>query len=179
MNLYMKKITADFKETDEWQKINNNAFPKEERMDIEQIIQLIDENIFEVWAFYDEEQFVGYCALVTDEKTAYIFFLAIDSEKRSMGYGGQGLSLIKKQYSDCQVVVDLEAIEEEAPNIAQRKTRRKFYLRNGFFETSYYLKYRGMEMEVLCADENFNKDIFQQLLDNVTIENENYLLYKK
>ncbi len=48
MNLYMKKITADFKETDEWQKINNNAFPKEERMDIEQIIQLIDENIFEV-----------------------------------------------------------------------------------------------------------------------------------
>ena len=34
-------------------------------------------------------------------------------------------------------------------------------------------------MEVLCADENFNKDIFQQLLDNVTIENENYLLYKK
>ncbi len=70
----MKKITADFKETDEWQKINNNAFPKEERMDIEQIIQLIDENIFEVWAFYDEEQFVGYCALVTDEKTAYIFF---------------------------------------------------------------------------------------------------------
>ena len=44
----MKKITADFKETDEWQKINNTAFPKEERMDIEQIIQLIDENIFEV-----------------------------------------------------------------------------------------------------------------------------------
>ncbi len=34
-------------------------------------------------------------------------------------------------------------------------------------------------MEVLCADENFNKDIFQKLLDNVTIENENYLLYKK
>ncbi|MCI8955423.1 MAG: GNAT family N-acetyltransferase [Eubacterium sp.] len=179
MSLHMKKITADFEEIDKWQKINNNAFPKEERMDIEQIIQLIDEKIFEVWAFYDKEQFVGYCAMLTDENTAYIFFLAIDSEKRSMGYGGQGLSLIKKQYADCQVVVDLEAIEEEASNIAQRKARRKFYLRNGFHETLYYLKYRGMDMEVLCADEKFNKDIFQHLLDNVSIENENYVLFKK
>lgn len=175
----MKKISIDFEEIDKWEKINNNAFPKEERMEIKQMLDLIEKKIFEVWAFYDEDAFVGYCAMVADEKVAYIFFLAIDSAKRSMGYGSEGLALMKEQYSNCQVVVDLEAIQEEASNIAQRKTRKKFYLRNGFYETLYYLKYRGMDMEVLCANEIFDKDIFQQLLDNVTIENENYVLFKK
>lgn len=179
MDLYMKKITIDFEEIDKWEEINNNAFPKEERMEIKQMQDLITENIFEIWAFYDKDEFVGYCVVITDEKVAYIFFLAIDSDKRSMGYGSEGLSLIKEQYSNCQVVVDLEAIEEEVPNIAQRKTRKKFYLRNGFHETLYYLKYRGMNMEVLCASEFFDKDIFQHLLDNTTIENENYVLFKK
>lgn len=40
----------------------------------------------------------------------------------------------------------MEAIDDEAENIEQRKARKSFYLCNGYHETGYYLDYNDLIM---------------------------------
>lgn len=53
---------------------------------------------------------------------------------------------MKKQYAGYQIVLDMEAIDDEAENIEQRKARKSFYLCNGYHETGYYLDYNDLIM---------------------------------
>ena len=110
MNLMIKTVTSDFEDINALERLNNEAFPAEERMEIDEMMQLISRQIIEVTAVYDDSTFVGFYALSVRKPTAYVFFLAIDSSKRSRGYGSKALALMKKQYAGYQIVLDMEAI---------------------------------------------------------------------
>lgn len=110
----------------------------------------------------------------------YILFLAICSEKRSKGYGSKALFLMKEQYANYQLALDMEIIDETAENIEQRKARKKFYLKNGFYETGFMMRYQDLIMEVLCNEEIFDSSNFKQLLDNLKIKDIPFqLIYAK
>ena len=68
----------------------------------------------------------AFYALSVRKPTAYVFFLAIDSSKRSRGYGDKALALMKKQYAGYQIVLDMEAIDDEAENIGDVKHVKAF-----------------------------------------------------
>lgn len=106
MNLLIKNVTSDFEDINALERLNNEAFPAEERMEIDEMMQLISRRIIEVTAVYDDSTFVGFYALSVRKPTAYVFFLAIDSSKRSRGYGSKALALMKKQYAGYQIVLD-------------------------------------------------------------------------
>ncbi len=72
------------------------------------------------YALYDKEIFVEFMVLSLYANMCYLFFLAIDGKLRSKGYGGQALHILDKLYSDRQLVVDFEMIDENASNITQR-----------------------------------------------------------
>ena len=178
MNLLIKTVTSDFEDINALERLNNEAFPAEERMEIDEMMQLISRRIIEVTAVYDDSTFVGFYALSVRKPTAYVFFLAIDSSKRSRGYGSKALALMKKQYAGYQSVLDMEAIDDEAENIEQRKARKSFYLCNGYHETGYYLDYNDLIMEVLCADEELDADSFRILLDKLKIRKTPFVLVR-
>ena len=145
-------------------------------MEIREMMQLISKQTIEVTAVYDDDTFVGFYALSVCKPTAYVFFLAIDSSKRSRGYGSKALALMKEQYADYQIVLDMEAIDDKAENIEQRKSRKRFYLRNGYYETGFFLDYNNLIMEVLCTDAELDADSFRILLDNLKIRKTPFVL---
>lgn len=176
MSLLIKTVTSDFEDIKALESLNNEAFPKEERMEIREMMPLIFKQTIEVTAVYDDDTFVGFYALSVRKPSAYLFFLAIDSSKRSRGYGSKALSLMKAQYADYQIVLDMEAIDKKAKNIEQRKSRKRFYLRNGYYETGFFLDYNNLIMEVLCTDAELDADSFRILLDNLKISKTPFVL---
>ncbi|WP_418665768.1 GNAT family N-acetyltransferase [Allofournierella sp.] len=176
MSLLIKAVTSDFEDIKALESLNNEAFPKEERMEICEMMQLISKQIIEVTAVYDDDTFVGFYALSVRKPIAYVFFLAIDSTKRSRGYGSKALALMKEQYADYQIVLDMERLDEDADNIEQRKSRKRFYLRNGYYETGFFLDYNDLIMEVLCTDAKLNADSFRILLENIKIRETPFVL---
>ncbi len=104
------------------------------------------------------------------ESMAYLFFLAIEAQYRGCGYGGQALELIERLYPDRQKVVDFERVDESAPNNAQRKKRRAFYMRHEYRETGKFISYLGVDYEILCMDEAFDFEMFQRMMRGFHIE---------
>lgn len=180
MSLWMKTVTSDFADMKALERLNNEAFPKEERMEIRDMLQLISKQTIEVTAVYDDDDtFIGFYALSVCEPTAYVFFLAIDSSKRSRGYGGKALALMKEQYAGYQIVLDMEILDDEAENTDQRKARKRFYLSNGFYETGFFLDYNDLTMEVLCSDAQLDADSFRTLLGHLKIRKTPFFLVQR
>jgi len=167
--LTLKKVTRDFAEMPKVETLAKEAFPPEEYLAPEEILDMAGNAPIDFWAIYDATHFVGFMVVATHETTAYLFFLAIRSECRSRGYGGKALALFCEQYPQHQHVVDLEKPDSAAENAEQRATRKRFYLRNGYRETGQFLNYLGIDFEVLCLEENFNLDAFKALLKNLPV----------
>lgn len=168
--MYLTQITRDFPFWAEVEALALEAFPPEEYLPPETLVEMACADSFDFWALMDEERFVGFMVVQTHGRMAYLFFLAIRSEFRSHGYGAKALALLRKKYPQYQQVVDLEMQDSGTSNTEQRKIRKSFYLRNGYRETGLFLTYRGVDYEVLCMDTAFDAAAFKALLATLRVE---------
>lgn len=146
------------------------AFPPEEYLPPQQLIELARAEGFDFWLLEEDGEFIGFMVIMTHGRTAYLFFLAICPERRAKGCGAKALACLPKQYPDMQHVVDLEMQDDSAMNHDQRIARKAFYLQNGYQETGLYLTYLGVSYEVLCRDRNFDEASFRALLATLRID---------
>jgi ribosomal protein S18 acetylase RimI-like enzyme len=61
-----------------------------------------------------------------------VLYLAVDGSLRGKGYGSRVLSQIKAEKPGQRTVLNIEPLDEKAPNAEQRRKRLAFYERNGF-----------------------------------------------
>ena len=109
------------------------AFPKDERPPVYYFYKNIKRyNENKLFAYYDEEEFIGFTYLTFYKDIVYLFFLAVSENKRNQGYGSKILSLIKEEYKDKVILLCYEEIDEKYPDYENRKKRESFYLKNGF-----------------------------------------------
>lgn len=166
MNL--KKIDRHSEDVPLLEKLNNQAFPENERISIDNMFSFSETNGTDVIGIYNNDKFSGFIITMKFRKCVYICYLAVCPEKRSQGIGGQTLKILKEYYPDCQIVVDFEAPDENSSNNVQRIRRRNFYYRNGFFETGYYQFYMETEFEIACSEPDFNKAEFESLIAEIS-----------
>lgn len=164
-------VKENFKDMDKLNNLAKEAFPTGEYFPPEDTIKIKNSNLY---ALYDNDLFIGYMAIKTFKNMAYLFFLAIDSNLRSKGYGGQALKEFRKLYPNYQLVLDLELIDESAKNNNQRIRRKDFYIKNGYKKTGKGVYYFGVYYEILCIDENMNLDLFKEMLKEVKSEKPNF-----
>lgn len=179
--MYFKKIDRYSEDVPLLEKLNNQAFPENERIDIDDIFYFSEDDGREVIGIYCDNEFSGFIITMKFRKCVYICYFAVCPEKRSQGIGGQALQILKEYYPDCQIVVDFEALDENSSNNAQRIRRRNFYYRNGFFETGYYQFYMETEFEIACSEPDFNKENFESLISDIhtKVPDFNPKLYRK
>lgn len=146
------------------------AFPPEEYLAPAHLVRMAGEGDFDFLALHDGGRFVGFLAVRTHGAMTYLFFLAIAPEVRGQGYGSRALETFRTRYPEMRHVVDLERLDEQAPNRLQRARRRRFYLRNGFHETGLFLAYLGVEYEVLCMEDGFRPEEFRALMRTISVE---------
>jgi len=169
--MYLKRINSQSPDLALFRKVNEEAFPACEQLPVEMQLSLSDRGLLDVWGMYDDgDKFVGFTTVLSREGRAYVFLLAIEASCRGKGYGGLALKLISDKYPTGQLVLDIEPLDPEAENNAQRISRKKFYLHRGLKESGCVLKYCGMAFEVLYFDrgEEFSRDLYLKTMEDVS-----------
>lgn len=131
----------------------NSAFPPEERPPFYFIKKRYLQGRAELLSAKESGHFVGFCYVVTFEKFAYLYFLAVAENSRGQGVGTKILSLVREKYSDKCVFLAREQLDTEAENHAERVSRRDFYLKNGFSDTTLQIKEGSVLFDVMANGE--------------------------
>ena len=147
--------------------LNREAFPENERVEIDKLFSDPEEHSLVLLGVYREGRFAGFCVVRESTKFAYLAYFAIAPECRSQGIGSAALGLLRTYYPGRQIVVECEAPDDKSPNQAQRLRRRAFYLRSGFHETGWFMYYMQAEFELLCSAEDFDKAGFDALIAEI------------
>lgn len=162
--LTVKKVNSSLKEYDKVLQIYNDSFPQNEKLPVWLLKIMSKRNSVKFLAFYNENIFCGFTYLVYYKKTTYVFYLAIDESNRSKGYGSQILNWIVENNKDSRIVLNIETVDAKYSNYEQRLRRKKFYIKNGFIDTNYKLKYREDSYDILYKGYDFSKSEYEELL---------------
>ena len=146
----------------------NSAFPSAERMPFDLLMHKARGSNVTFWAVVDEAVFKGLTYTVWYNDIVFIFYLAVDESARGNGIGTQILSLIKQQFPNCRLVLNIEALDESSDNNDERIRRREFYVKNGFFGAGYNVKEYSVTYENMCFStdgKTVTKDEYFKLIE--------------
>lgn len=177
--LTVRGITRGTAAFDDAERLNREAFPPQEYIPIDKMLLVAEDWGLDLLAYYDGEDFAGFIVVMTTCDTGYVFYFAVEPSLRSRGYGGKILSHIRRRYAEKQMVIDIEAPDESAPNNEQRLRRRAFYLRNGYHATGYYIFYMNTEFEIVCSRPLLDKPAYETLLKGIKVHEFTPRLYRK
>ena len=180
MSLKIVRITRDFPDMNALEQIAVEAFPPQEYVSPQDLLSYTESSDdCDFWGFYAGKDFIGYLHLIRYKNMVYVCFFAVGVSYRSCGYGSEILSRLKELYPAYQIVLDIEAADESAPNLAQRIRRRDFYRRNGYVPTGHYIAYWGMTFEILCSGGDFDLAVYKELVSNIRVEGISFRFFTK
>lgn len=170
MAIELKLIDEDFAEKERLFTIYEEAFPQQERIPTNKFLPVVRSYGCTPWALLTKNELVGFTCVMhcADYKIGYIWYFAIAADLRNHGYGSEALQSLQRQYSDCQLILDIEQLKSEANNYEQRISRMNFYERNGFARTFVGMNYLGMDFELMCNKAPLRLDDFKKALDLMT-----------
>ena len=125
------------------------AFPRCERKPFSIILSMVDKGKTDLWCFEDERGFAGLVATINGPDNVLIDYLAVARRRRGKGVGSEMLSLMLGHYRGRGVFLEIEMLDDEAKNNAERIRRREFYLRAGLEPMGTYAELFGVNMELL------------------------------
>lgn len=88
------------------------------------------------------------CYVVNCNNAYYLMYLAVEPNLRNKNYGSHILIDLKDKYK-----ILFLSIDEPVNELSIR--RKKFYLRNGFYDTNKYYEDTGVNYEVLCTNPEY------------------------
>lgn len=136
---------------DEIEKIYTPAFPDNERIPFERLRPTLCDNRI-LSAAYDNDVLIGMTVVFIYKDIVYLAYLAIGEEYRGHGYGTQVLHLLREQYPDMRIVIDIEQQDPHADNAEERRKRKDFYLRNGYEDTGVRYFFYNVDYDLLSAN---------------------------
>ncbi|MBO5349049.1 MAG: GNAT family N-acetyltransferase [Clostridia bacterium] len=118
--------------------IYEKSFPQEEKYIT--LDKMIQSQGSELYCLVDNEIVLGIMYLIFYKDMIFILYLAVNTEKRSKGYGSYLLKWCLEKYGDKKIYLNIEEVKKEFKDYETRKKRLDFYLKNGFFITNYISK---------------------------------------
>ena len=170
MTLTSQLITDVFPDLEKVDQLNKEAFPEEERVPLEEFLRYQDRDDAHFFAFYNEEEFVGFAFAIANQKAFYISFFAIMPHLRSHGYGREIIEKLIDFYQRT-MILEVERLDEDCDNLEQRKARMDFYLQNGFKTANAFLEYEGMSFEILYRGDHFDEEAYRNIFQKLQEEN--------
>lgn len=149
MNLVFKRVRYGTSHYRRVRQLYVQAFPKIERLPLWALILMALRPGIAFYAVYDGDEFCGLLYLLNDPDHTLIFYFAVRSDLRGKGYGAEILKWLKSRKRSVSLV--MESMRETCDNPEQRLRRNEFYLRNGFQDTGYFMRSRGI-YDVLCTE---------------------------
>ncbi|WP_294439126.1 GNAT family N-acetyltransferase [uncultured Slackia sp.] len=119
----------------------------------------------DLFAFCDDGAFCGFASLTVNDKAAYIQYFAVEKSLRGKGIGGEALKLLAEHYDELPLALDIPAVLPGTEGAKQRARFKKFYLRNGFKESSFGYKDGGVVYEIFTRGEKREKEDYAKLIN--------------
>ncbi len=170
MSLTSQLITETFPDLDKVERLNIEAFPEEERVPLSEYLRDTDNDDANFFAFYNEEEFVGFAFSIYNQKVFYVSFFAIMPHLRSHGYGQEIIEKLVEFYQRT-MILEVERLDEECDNLEQRQSRMDFYKRNGFKTANAFLEYEGLSFEILYRGDHFDEEAYRDIFRKLQEEN--------
>ena len=111
-----------------------SSFPETERPGPDIFFSSFKKESNVLYAFYDNDKFIGFTSLIIYKDIAYIFFLAVSPSLRGKGYGSQIISELKELYKDYVLLLCYEEVDKKYEDYEYRCKREAFYQKNGFID---------------------------------------------
>ena len=140
------------------------AFPLEERRDYIDQQECMNDERFKFLEIFDDAQAVGFTALWDLDGFLFVEHIAIDSDKRSGGYGSKTIELIKTTFNKPVI------LEAEAPETEQQIKRIRFYDRLDFkindfpYEQPSYHGGEGVPLKILSYPDLLSDKEFENFI---------------
>lgn len=143
------------------------AFPKEERLPWWVLRLSTLERGVALTAYYDDGEFCGFTHTTVTDEVLFVMFFAVHETLRGQGYGSAILNYLKQTYPGKAIILNVELLDETAPNFPERIARMRFYEKNGFFDTGYNIAEVGGVFRVLSTvpelDIRAYRNVFRKL----------------
>lgn len=166
MNLRKVDAASDPALLEKVRQLYLTAFPKEERIPWPLVRLNTLRKSIDLTAFLDGDTFCGFTYSITNGDLHLLLFFAVDDSLRSQGYGSAILSVLKESYPT--VVLNIEPLMEDAPNLPERKHRYGFYRHNGFCDTGYHVWEVGGMFRILSTKAELDVLSYQKLFLKLT-----------
>lgn len=140
------------------------AFPPEELLDIGLLDELAELSEVDFTAYYEGDAFCGFSYSIDTGAYLYLVFLAVDSSMRSQGNGSRIIGRLKERFPGRVIILEIEPVDPQAANAAQRVRRLDFYRRCGFDLAGYDSIEGEMVYAVLVTPGDFDANA---LVDDV------------
>lgn len=151
MALVWKNILQDKKGARHFAKLYRQAFPRCERAPLWALKKNSQGENGDCFALYDGEAFVGLVSTVKHKDLLFLFFLAVDKDKRNRGYGSQILQELEVAYPTHRRILCIEDPDEVCREQELRQRRQGFYARNGYTSLGWRVNERGIVYLMLGA----------------------------
>lgn len=149
-------------------KLYIKAFPLCERKPFSMMLKKRSEKMMEIMCIEEDDgTFVGLAITVLYNDIVLLDYFAILDEQRCNGKGSQALKILTERYKDKRFFLEAESTKEECKDIAVRKRRKEFYLRNGMTETGIDVVLFGVPMELLTYNCMVSFEEYHTVYDKV------------
>ena len=142
------------------------AFPKSERLPWWILVGNARRRGIDLEGWVENGQLVAMTSSVTTPKLHFLLFFAIAPHLRGKGYGSQILQQLQRTHKT--LILNVEPLEADAPNLAQRQRRFAFYQRNGLQDTGWFVWEVGGMFRVLSTAPQLDVAAYRQVFRKLT-----------
>lgn len=157
-------VFTNYRYYTEFKNLYKNAFPAVEKKPFSLIEQLTAAGKAVMYAFEDNDIFLGMAVLLKSDNVLLLDYFAIASNERNKGLGGKALSLIKDLAENRKLILEIERDDVLAKNAEERRRRKAFYMKNGIKETGIFAKVYHTDFEILGYNGTVTFDEYYQTL---------------
>lgn len=125
------------------------AFPSSERKPFSRITGMYREGKADVWCVEADRRFAGLATTVNGGDLILLDYFAVAKRWRGKGIGSGAMARMQQIYADKGFFAEIESTREDAPNLAQRQKRKRFYEEAGMEAMEVYADVFGVQMELL------------------------------
>ena len=165
--LTTRQINSGNADNEELRRLYETAFPEQEQIPYEDLIELLDKMDIDYTAYYDDDVLVGLTMVLRLPRYNWAWYFAVRDDLRGRGYGQGILSMVLEKYrNDQPFIMDIESpYQPDAPNPEQRRRRHAFYVRNGFKDTPTSRTWDGLTFTILThSDEPFTQQDYDDII---------------
>ncbi len=158
----LSRKLPDYKEICQFMK---RVFPKDELMPMWLIRMATLKKNYDFKVYYDNSLFVGILFTIESKDTLFVFYIAVNDEIHSKGYGSKLLQVLFDKFPDKPITLFIETMDDKnAVNYEQRVKRLAFYERNGFVHTGMSAGFKTPFVDILSTDKTYDETKAKKLV---------------